>query len=74
MPFLIELQDDAGELKDSPIRKAALEMEEENAEDGLCESSSEDRSLDSPLEISPTNEGHDCMYFFFFSTSIKIKC
>lgn len=63
MPFLIELQDDAGKLKDSPIRKAALEIEEENAEDGLCKSSSEDRSLDSPLEGSPTTEGYDCFFF-----------
>ncbi|KAF3436619.1 hypothetical protein FNV43_RR23711 [Rhamnella rubrinervis] len=55
-----ESSDDAGELKDSPIRKAALEMEEENAEDGLFKSSSEDRSLDSPLEGLPTTEEHDC--------------
>lgn len=63
LPFLIELQDDAEELKNFPIRKETLEMEEKITEDGLSESSSEGRSLDSPLEGSPADEGLDRMSF-----------
>lgn len=64
MPFLIELQDAARELKVSPIGKAALGIEEENAKDGLCKSSSGDRSLDRLFEGSPTTEGHECIFAF----------
>ncbi|XP_060676356.1 meiosis-specific protein ASY3 isoform X1 [Ziziphus jujuba] len=55
-----ESSDGAEELKNSPVRKATFEMEEKNTEDGLSESSSEGRSLPSPLEGSPSIEGNNC--------------
>lgn len=68
LPVLIELQDGAEELKNSPVRKATFEMEEKNTEDGLSESSSEGRSLPSPLEGSPSIEGNNCTFFFQIAT------
>ncbi|XP_008227768.1 PREDICTED: uncharacterized protein LOC103327247 [Prunus mume] len=47
------------ELKDSPLRKTAPDVEENDAEDGLFLSSSEERDLGSCEEGSPIIHGHD---------------
>ncbi|ONI14670.1 hypothetical protein PRUPE_3G001600 [Prunus persica] len=47
------------ELKDSPLRKTAADVEENDAEDGLFLSSSEERDLGSCEEGSPIIHGHD---------------
>lgn len=70
MAFLIEFQDAAEEIKDSPLRKTTPEMEKNDAESGLSLSSTEERDLRSSQEGSPIIQGHKCKY----TQHISVHC
>lgn len=61
LDFLIEFQDAAEEIRDSPM-KTTPDMEKNDAESGLSLSSSEERDLENFEEGSPVIQGHKCMY------------
>ena len=62
MHFLNELQDDVEEFNETPTRKHAPSMEEQDEEACLSESSSEERQAESSEDGSPTIDGFNRMF------------